>query len=61
VRSLFLASLHVIMGVIWLTAYAHFVDRLGAVLTRPMVKAWLERITGGLLIALGARLAWERR
>ena len=60
-RSLFLASLHVMMGIIWLTAYAHFVDRLGAVLTRPMVKAWLERITGGLLIALGARLAWERR
>ncbi len=34
---------------------------LGAVLTRPSVKAWLERVTGGLLIALGARLAWERR
>ena len=29
--------------------------------TRPRVKAWLERVTGGLLIALGARLAWERR
>ena len=42
-------------------AYAWFVDRLGAVLTRPRVKAWLERVTGGVLIALGARLAWERR
>jgi threonine/homoserine/homoserine lactone efflux protein len=60
-RSLFLASLHIIMGIVWLTAYAWFVDRIGAVLTRPIVKAWLERVTGGLLIALGARLAWERR
>ena len=55
-RSLFLAGVHITMGVVWLTAYAWFVDRLGAVLTRPRVKAWLERVTGGLLIALGARL-----
>ena len=60
-RSLMLASIHIAMGLLWLTAYAWFIDRLGAVLTRPTVKAWLERVTGGLLIALGARLAWERR
>lgn len=60
-RSLLLASIHIAMGLVWLTAYAWFVDRLGGVLTRPKVKAWLERITGGVLIALGARLAWERR
>ncbi|HEY4131539.1 MAG TPA: LysE family translocator [Gemmatimonadaceae bacterium] len=60
-RSLLLASIHIAMGLVWLTAYAWFVDRLGAVLTRPRVKASLERVTGGLLIALGARLAWERR
>jgi threonine/homoserine/homoserine lactone efflux protein len=60
-RSLLLASVHIAMGFVWLTAYAWFVDRLGAVLTRPRVKAALERVTGGVLIALGARLAWERR
>jgi RhtB (resistance to homoserine/threonine) family protein len=60
-RSLLLASIHIAMGFVWLTAYAWFIDRLGAVLTRPRVKAWLERVTGGLLIALGARLAWARR
>jgi threonine/homoserine/homoserine lactone efflux protein len=60
-RSLLLASIHITMGLVWLAAYAWFIDRLGAVLTRPRVKAWLERATGGLLIALGARLAWERR
>jgi len=60
-RSLFLASVHIAMGMVWLTAYGWFIDRLGAVLTRPAVKAWLERVTGGLLVALGARLAWEGR
>jgi RhtB (resistance to homoserine/threonine) family protein len=60
-RSLMLVSIHIVMGFAWLTAYAWFVDRLGAVLTRPRVKAWLERVTGALLIGLGARLAWERR
>jgi len=60
-RSLFLAAIHIAMGVVWLAAYAWFIERLGVVLTRPNVKAWLERVTGGLLIALGVRLAWERR
>lgn len=60
-RSLLLASIHIVMGFLWLTAYAWFIDRVGAVLARPRVKMWLERVTGGLLIALGARLAWERR
>ena len=60
-RSLLLASIHIAMGLTWLTAYAWFVDRLGGVLTRPNVKAWLERVTGGVLIALGARLAWEHK
>ena len=60
-RSLMLASIHIVMGLFWLIAYAWFIDRLGSVLTRPAVKAWLERVTGGLLVAIGARLAWERR
>jgi threonine/homoserine/homoserine lactone efflux protein len=60
-RSLLLASIHIVMGLVWLTAYAWFVDRLGLVLARPRVKASLERVTGGVLILLGARLAWERR
>jgi RhtB (resistance to homoserine/threonine) family protein len=60
-RSLLLASIHIVIGFVWLTAYAWFIDRVGAVLTRPRVKMRLERATGGLLIALGARLAWARR
>jgi RhtB (resistance to homoserine/threonine) family protein len=60
-RSLLLGSIHIAMGLVWLTAYAWLIDRLGAVLTRPRVKLWLEGVTGGVLIALGARLAWTHR
>ena len=59
--SLLLAGIHILLGFAWLSLYARFVDRLRGALTRPMVKAWMERVTGGALVLLGARLAWERR
>jgi len=59
--SLLLAMIHNVLGFAWLSVYARFVDRLRTALTRPVVKAWLERVTGGALVALGARLAWDRR
>ena len=59
--SLLLAMIHNALGFAWLSIYARFVDRLRSALTRPVVKAWLERATGGALVLLGARLAWSRR
>jgi threonine/homoserine/homoserine lactone efflux protein len=59
--SLLLAMIHNLLGFAWLSVYARFVDRMRVALTRPVVKAWLERVTGGALVALGARLAWDRR
>jgi threonine/homoserine/homoserine lactone efflux protein len=59
--SLLLAMIHNALGFAWLSLYARFVDRLRGALTRPVVKAWLERATGVALVALGARLAWDRR
>jgi len=59
--SLLLAMIHNVLGFAWLSIYAQFVDRLRVALTRPVVKAWLERVTGGALVLLGARLAWSRR
>jgi threonine/homoserine/homoserine lactone efflux protein len=59
--SLLLAMIHNLLGFTWLSVYARFVDRLRGALTRPVVKAWLERVTGGALVLLGARLAWDRR
>lgn len=59
-RSLMLAGLHIGMGVIWLTVYAAAIDRLRGVLTRPNVRRWFDRIMGGCLVLLGARLAVQK-
>ena len=60
-RSLAFAVAHAVMGIVWLSAYAYVLSRVSAVLGRNGVRRWLERVTGGVLIALGARLALERR
>ena len=60
-QTLVLAGIHVLVGLIWLSAYARLVQRARAVLTAPRVKAWLERTTGAVLIAFGLRVAVERR
>jgi len=60
-RSLAFAVAHSVMGVIWLSAYAYVLSRVSAVLGSSGVRRWLERVTGGVLIALGVRLALERR
>ena len=56
-----LAAVHVVVGLIWLSAYARLIDRARGVMTAPRVRAWLERTTGVVLIAFGLRVALERR
>jgi threonine/homoserine/homoserine lactone efflux protein len=60
-QTLTLTGIHVIVGLIWLSAYARLVQRTRGVLSAPRVKAWLERTTGVVLIAFGLRVAVERR
>ncbi len=60
-QSLMLASIHIAMGLIWLSLYAAFVSKLSGVLMRPAVGRRMEAVTGAVLIALGFRLAMERR
>ena len=60
-QTLTLAGIHVIVGLIWLSAYARLVHRAHGLLTLPRVKAWLERTTGVVLIAFGVRVAVECR
>jgi threonine/homoserine/homoserine lactone efflux protein len=60
-QTLFLTGIHILVGLVWLTIYAHMVDRARQVLTRDRVRLWLERSTGAVLIALGVRVAVERR
>ncbi len=49
------------MGVIWLLPYAALAARGRAVLTRPLVRRAIDRVSGVVLIALGVRIAFERR
>jgi threonine/homoserine/homoserine lactone efflux protein len=57
----FLVAIHVAVGLVWLTLYARLVHRAHRVLTRADVRRWLEGATGAVLIALGIRVAFERR
>jgi threonine/homoserine/homoserine lactone efflux protein len=60
-QTLFLTAVHVLVGLIWLTAYAQMVQRAREVFTGNRFRVWLERSTGAVLIALGVRVAVERR
>ena len=57
----FLAGVHILVGLVWMTFYAHVVHRAQRTLRRPDVRRWLERVTGVVLIGLGLRVALERR
>jgi threonine/homoserine/homoserine lactone efflux protein len=56
-----LGGFHALVAAVWLPIYAAFVGRLYVVLTRPRVRAWLERATGVVLISFGLRVALSRR
>jgi len=60
-KSLLLAGAHILMGLVWLTVYASFLSRLGRMMSAARVKRGLEAATGGMLVALGLRLALEKR
>jgi len=57
----FLAGVHILVGLVWMTFYAHLVARAHQTLTRSDVRRWLERVTGVVLIAFGLRVAVEQR
>ena len=58
-KSLLLAGIHAVLGLVWLPLYAYAIDRIGAVVRGA--RRWLERVSGAALIGLGVRLALERR
>jgi threonine/homoserine/homoserine lactone efflux protein len=49
------------MTLVWLTAYAFVVARVGDVLRRPSIRRVFDAILGAVLVALGLRLATDRR
>lgn len=60
-QIVFLAGVHIVVGLVWMTLYAHLVQRAHRTLTRADVRRWLEGATGVVLIALGLRVAVEQR
>src|SRR5437867_4014035 len=50
-----------LLTLVWLTAYAFAVARAGDLLGRPAIRRTVEAVTGAVLVALGVRLATERR
>ena len=49
------------MTFVWLCGYAFVVARVGDVLRRPVVRRVFDAVLGTVLVALGVRLAAERR
>lgn len=58
--SFLLALVHIALSVVWFTALTAATVPLGRALRRPNVIKTLDRVTGGLFIAFGLRLAASR-
>jgi threonine/homoserine/homoserine lactone efflux protein len=56
-----LGGLFVAITFVWLSGYALAAARLSRLLTRPRVRAAMDRLTGVVLVGLGIRLALEQR
>jgi threonine/homoserine/homoserine lactone efflux protein len=59
-KSLLLAGIHWIEGIVWLTALSLFVGSLRGWITDGRVRRAIEATSGGIMIAFGVRLGLER-
>lgn len=58
--SFLLASLHVLLSLIWFAVLIAATVPMGRFLRRPRVVKALDRVTGGVFIAFGAKLALSK-
>lgn len=59
-KSMVLAAIHWVEGMLWLSLISLFVGRIRRLLRQPRVTRAIELTTGGVLILFGAKLALER-
>ena len=59
--SILLAGVHIGFGLIWLTGYAWLLDRAVTAFKSSRLRRALDAVTATVLVALGLRLAAERR
>jgi threonine/homoserine/homoserine lactone efflux protein len=60
-QTLLFAAIFICMGLVWLTSYALLGAKIGTLVRRSVVRRVLNAVTGTVLVALGVRLAFERR
>lgn len=60
IASVVLTAIMATIVALWLGFYLILLDRAAGVLRRSRVRRWMECVTGGVLIALGLRVAFER-
>jgi threonine/homoserine/homoserine lactone efflux protein len=56
-QAFLLSAIFALLYLAWFSAYVVLVDRIGATLRRPRVRARIEQLTGTLLIGFAIRLA----
>lgn len=59
-HALLLSVAFALLYLVWFSLYVLTVDRFGAVLRRPQVRARIEQVTGTILIGFGVRLALQQ-
>jgi threonine/homoserine/homoserine lactone efflux protein len=59
-QLLLLGLIFAVIGWTWMNVYGLLVTRMRDFITAPRVRQWMERITGVVLLGVGARLAVER-
>jgi len=59
--GLLLTVIHVIMGLAWAGGLILATAPIAKALRKPGVVRWLDRVTGGVFVAFGVRIALERR
>jgi threonine/homoserine/homoserine lactone efflux protein len=55
--SMAMASVHIALGIVWLSAYAWLLDRAVDAFRGSRIRRLLDSVTGAVLVALGIRVA----
>jgi threonine/homoserine/homoserine lactone efflux protein len=59
-RMIVLGAIFSTIGVTWMIGYGLLVTKARDLIDTPRVRAWMERVTGVVLVGFAARLALER-
>ena len=55
--SMAMATVHIVLGIVWLTAYAWLLDRAVEAFKGSRLRRILDAVTGSVLVAIGLRVA----